>query len=230
MLYFDVINILIASLFICFMFIIFKIFFFDRIYPNRTVDGCYGNNCKSPRCIGYNCQVKSCTGDNCEGGYCVGENCKAGDCIGTGCKAGDCYGYGCKPGVCFDPLCKYETCPQTNKKCTDGQAKRIENSFFLKNKNYFPNATTMNPPLCIPNVTLNDILIGRADRLNIKKTYFNDKRTVGVKEADNKHVIIETEPKIFKNLNCELCINGSGITKCHNYSPIINKNGQIEWK
>jgi len=228
MLYFDIINILLASLFILCMIIIFKIFFFDKINPNKTIDGCYYDNCKAGRCIGYNCECKSCIGKNCEAGYCVGENCKAGNCVGTGCKAGDCYGYGCSPGVCFDPLCPRGTCPQVNKLCTDGKAMRIENSFFLKNKSYFPENTLLNPPLCNPQITMNDILAGRADGLGIDKIYFDIDNSEKLKEL-NKN-IIDSDKVIFKNLNCELCNKNGNNINCHKYLPAIDKNGKIMWK
>lgn len=231
MLYFNVINILLALLFILFFIIIFKIFFLDRISPNKIVDGCYSDNCKAARCIGYGCECKSCTGDKCEAGYCVGENCKAGDCSGTNCVAGNCYGYGCKPGVCFDPLCPYENCPQTNKKCIDGKALRIEDNYFLKNKSYFPNNTVLNPPLCDPNISLNDILIGRADGLDINKMYFNNINFPNLKELNNKEIIVNFDRPVFKNLNCELCLKDTNNNiKCHKYVSGIDKNGKIIWK
>lgn len=232
--YFDVINILLALLFILFMMIIFKIFF-GKIYPNKIIDGCYYDNCKAPRCVGYDCECKSCIGKECEAGYCVGENCKAGNCVGTGCIAGNCYGYGCKPGICIDPLCPYASCPQTNKQCTDGKALRIENSFFLKNKSYFPQNTTLNPPLCNSQITMNDILIGRADGLDINKMYFDNKifeNTKKVNKIDDKKVVINIDKNqgIFKNLNCELCKKTDNNINCRKYSPSIDKNGKIVWK
>ena len=210
------------------MIIIFKIFFFDKVDPNHTVDGCYYDNCKAPRCIGYDCECKSCIGKECEAGYCVGENCKAGNCVGTGCKAGDCFGYGCKPGICIDPLCPRGSCPQVNKLCTDGKAFRIENSFFLKNKLYFPENTTMNPPLCNPNVTMMDILAGRADGLNIEKTSFVTNKCPIIKELNKD--MISSDPLIFKNLNCELCSRVGNDINCHKYVPAIDKTGKIAWQ
>jgi hypothetical protein len=212
------------------MFVIFKIFFIDNFSPNNLVDGCYTDNCKAARCIGYNCECKSCQGDNCEAGYCIGENCRAGDCYGVGCRAGDCYGYGCKPGVCHDPTCIVGTCPQTNKKCKDGKAKPIPPNFYLRNGQYFPKNTIMNPQLCNPKITLNDVLIGRTKGLDIEKIYFNKQNMDKVNEVNSKNIEITTTPPIFKNLNCEICRKDGDYVRCNRYDSILGQKGQIQWK
>ena len=227
---YTVISIFIIIIFISCMSSIFKIFFIDLFFPNKLVDGCYTDNCKASRCIGYNCECKSCYGTECEAGYCVGEGCLAGDCYGIGCLAGDCYGYGCKPGICHDPYCIEGVCPQTNKKCRDGKAKVIPQNFYLKNSSYFPKNTIMNPQLCNPTITLHDILIGRVKGLDLKKISYNQPPGCNLSELDNKKITITTDPPIFKNLNCELCIKDNKYAKCSRYDSILGKKGQIEWK
>lgn len=225
----QLLNVSLILMFICSCSVFIIFFFINKIEPNKLVDSCFGTNCKAPRCIGYNCKCKDTFGDNSEAGYCVGENCQAGNCFGTGCKAGDCYGYGCKPGICFDPLCPYETCPQTNKRCKDGNAKRIIDNYFLKNRGYFHSGTILNPKLCDPDITLYDNIIGRTDSLNLKKIHYNIPYLSSITQIDPKTVNIQTEPKIFKNINCELCRNDNDQTICHTYTP-TNKNGKIIWQ
>lgn len=222
-----IISILLSIIFIIFIYSTFKIFYIDNYPPNTIINGCTGDGCIASNCIGYNCKCLACVGNSCQGGYCVGENCTAGDCYGENCKAGDCFGYGCKPGVCYDPKCTSTTCPQIIKNCKDGTAGLItKDLFYLKNRNYFPTQSILNPKLCKPYISLKDILAGRANTLNITNTSYNFKSY-----TDNElNVLQSSKPSIFKNINCDFCIKNNTGAFCHNTNPYVNNELKILWK
>jgi hypothetical protein len=220
-----IVFILIYSILICSLYVIFRLLYVDRFKPETVLDGCVGDQCMSAKCVGFNCQCNSCVGTECQGGNCFGENCKAGDCIGTGCKAGDCYGYNCRPGVCFDPTCSYEICSQASKNCQDGKAYILKNS-FMKYAPYFPQGTLLNPQLCDPEITLNDIMKGRTKKLKLDEMSFETESTAAL---NLKKISVSTDPKLFKNENCELCIKKNNKNYCDTHHPVINEKGKYEW-
>lgn len=223
-----IVSLLLMIIFVAFLGTILKIFFIDYYPPNTIIMGCQGIGCQSQKCIGENCKCLPCEGDYCQGGFCVGENCKAGDCYGKKCKGGDCYGYGCTPGICHDPECPPEKCPQIIKNCTDGTAKRISyDLFYLKNRKYFPKKSLLNPKLCEKDITLKDIMDGRAEDLdvemefNYKNNFYNN---------NEKIKLLSSKPKIIKNINCDLCIKDKNGLNCKNTYPFVSENGKLLWK
>jgi len=225
----NTISIILASLFISFIILIFKLFFINQYYIKKLIKGCSDHNCETPSCVRYNCKVEPCYGSECRGGTCIGENCKAGDCHGTNCKAGDCYGYNCKPGICHDPLCPLGKCLQLTKNCQDGKALRIDNTFYLKPRKYFPKGTIMNPPLCDPHITMKDILEGRTSELDLQEINYDvsyDNFQINL----NKTVVESSVPELIKNINCEICKKENNHMTCQKASPLFNQNGKIEWK
>ena len=208
-----------------FLFVSFYYFGFKKVKSNKIIKGCKGNNCRSHNCYGRYCQTTWCDGDKCKAGNCIGEKCLAGGCRGTQCRAGDCYGYACKPGTCYDPKCPKETCPQQYKNCIDGKKLIIKQPFYWGLTKMFPNDTKLNPPICENKYRLRDLIEGRAQDLPIKSVHFKNKVTVPIETLfDKKKMnnlglkqtteISSTDPKIFKNKNCDLCVISNGKRIC----------------
>lgn len=201
---------------------------------NNNIKGCTGDFCKPIQklCYGANCKVGTCKGISCSASDCYGENCKAGNCIGENCRAGDCYGYGCQPGICFDPKCPQSTCPQVNKRCRDGKAFRLDdvNLIFI-GKNRCNNYITIDD---IDNKRLDDIGIklfcykDNKDNKNycIPPSFMKNKEYVKSNDINN---IIKISPTIYKNKNCEICID----SKCKKFMPFHKINyghNIVQWK
>lgn len=211
------VGIIIIIIYLCCVSSCYYFVFMHQIDPDTIIHGCQGDSCQSKTCTGHDSICLECIGDNCMGGNCIGEFCQAGNCTGTNCKAGDCYGYGCKPGVCTDPDCPTDSCPQINKQCTDGKAKRIIDSKFINKKNTY--STLLNPPLCRNYVTYDDILKGRAKKLKIQNIQFYDVN------KDNKLSKVTTTPQLVKNTNCELCVpDGYGSYNCQMYDTVVKED------
>lgn len=225
----NTISIILGLIFVFTMTVIFKFFFINQYYIQTKIKECNGDKCVNPKCIRYNCKVDPCNGSECQAGSCIGENCQAGDCYGTNCRAGDCYGNNCKPGICHDPLCPTGKCLQLNKQCYDGKALRIDNTFYLKPRKYFPRGTLMNPPLCYPKITMNDILLGRANNLNIQEITYDIVDDNGVIDL-NKTTVKRSIPELIKNINCDICKKEDNQIKCQIATPVFDQRGKIIWK
>jgi len=209
--------------------------FVRQIEPHKILYGCNRKNCNSKDCIGHDCITTDCVATNCKAGDCMGEYCKAGNCVGHNCKAGDCYGYGCKPGICIDPECPKNECLQRDKQCIDGKAYILKESRWMGFKKYLSKNTMLNPPICRDSLNMDDIKLDRLRDLDIKTIYFENRGGYPYNEIMNKNIskrlnsVNITIPNIYRNRNCDICING----KCKLSRPIkvVRNNKKItEWK